>query len=106
DLPPPAGEPVARPPPANSKPGQLGANPPTAPFDLADERDRRALEPEAVVLAHRLDAAAEVDPARAGRRVEQLRERRRERPPLVERTQQVLVRGRVQPPQQRQDLVA
>ena len=43
---------------------------------------------------------------RAGRSVEQLGERRRHRPPLVERAQQVLARGRVDALEQRQDLVA
>ena len=64
-----------------------------------------ALEPEPVVLAHRLDAAAEVDPLRPDRRVEQLGERRRQRAPLVERAQDVLARGRVDPLEQRQHLV-
>ena len=47
----------------------------TSPVEL----DRAALEPEAVVLAHRLDAAAEVDPRDAGGRVEELGQRGRQR---------------------------
>ncbi len=73
--------------------------------DLAAQLDRAALEPEPVVLAHRLDAAAEVDALRAGRRVEQLGERRRQRPPLSSDAQDVLARGRMDPLEQRQDLV-
>ena len=46
------------------------------------------------MLAHGLDAAAEVDALRADRRVEQLGERRRHRPPRLERAQDVLARGR------------
>ena len=56
------------------------------------------------MLAHRLDAAAEVDALRAGRRVEQLGERRRQRAALVERAQDVLARRRMDPLEQRQDL--
>ena len=51
-------------------------------------------------------AAAEVDAPRAGRRVEQLGERRWQRPALLERAQDVLAGGRMDPLEQRQDLVA
>ena len=64
------------------------------------------LEPEPVVLAHRLEPAAEVDALRAGRRGEQLRERGRERLAQVERAEEVLVGGRMQAAEQRQDLLA
>ena len=46
------------------------------------------------MLAHRLDAAAEIDALRADGRVEQLGERGRQRAPLVEHAQDVLARGR------------
>src|SRR5579875_674141 len=61
DLPPPPGEPIARPPPSHSKPFGARADAPLAPAHLARELDRPALEPETVVLAHGLHAAAEVD---------------------------------------------
>ena len=51
----PPGEPVAGPPASYLKPFELGADAPLAPADLAVEVDRPALEPEPVVLAHRLD---------------------------------------------------
>ena len=98
------GEPVAGPPAPYFKPWQLGADAPAAPAHLAVELDRAALEPEPVVLAHRLDAAAEVDALRADRRVEQLGERGRHRPALVERAQDVLARGGMDLLEQRQDL--
>ena len=77
-----------------------------APTDLAVEIDGPVLEPEPVVFAHRLTAAAEVDALRADRRREQLGERRRQRLAQVERAEDVRVGGRVQPAEQRQDLVA
>src|ERR1700758_71961 len=55
DLPPPTREPVAWPPSAHSKPFELGADRPLPPADLARQVDGATLEPEAVVLAHRLD---------------------------------------------------
>src|SRR5215470_14264149 len=79
DLAPPTRQPVAGPPSAHSKPFELRADSPLAPPDLARQLDRPALEPEALVLAHCLKAAAEVDALRADGRCEQLRERRRER---------------------------
>ncbi len=65
DLLPPPGEPVAGPPASYLKPCQLRANAPRPPAHLAGEVDRAVLEPEPVVLAHRLDAAAEIDALRA-----------------------------------------
>ena len=51
--------------PRTLSPGSSAVDAPGAPAHLAVEVDRRPLEPEAVVLAHRLDAAAEVDALRA-----------------------------------------
>src|SRR5581483_3985930 len=65
DLPPAAGEPVAGPPSPYFKPRQLGLDAPAAPLDRAGEVDGPRLEPEALVLADRLHAAAEVDALRA-----------------------------------------
>src|SRR5262245_37781739 len=98
----PAGEAIARPPPPYLKPTAVGGDAPRAPEHLAVELDGRALEPEAVVLAHGLEAAAEVDALRRDRRVEQLRQRRRHRPSLLERAQDVLARSRVEPLEQRE----
>src|SRR5919197_2302062 len=67
DLLRPAGEPVAGPPGSYLKACQRRADTPGAPGDLPVERDRAALEPETLVLAHRLHAAAEIDALRAGR---------------------------------------
>jgi hypothetical protein len=53
------------------------------------------LEPEPLVLAHRLDAAAEVDALRAGRGSEKLGERGRQCLARVERAEEVLVRRRM-----------
>src|SRR5690348_18269728 len=58
DLPPPTRKPVAWPPSAHSKPSQLGADRPLSPADLSREVDRAAFEPQALVLAPGLDAAA------------------------------------------------
>jgi len=69
------------------------------------EGDRRALEPRAVVLADDLASAAEVEARRAVDRVEQLDELRRGRLAVSE-PEQVALRGRMQPAQERQDLVA
>src|SRR5262245_43333333 len=65
DLAPPTCQPVPGPPSAHSKPLELRADSPVAPPDLAGQVDRAALQPEPLVLAHCLDAAAEVDPLRA-----------------------------------------
>src|SRR3954465_9865430 len=66
DLAPPTRHPVAGPPSAHSKALELRADSPLAPSDLAGQLDRPALEPEALVLAHRLEAAAQVDALRTG----------------------------------------
>ena len=103
-----AGEPVAGPPSAYSKAWRARErmrHPPQR--DLAVELDRAALEPEAVVLAHRLDAAAEVDALRADRRVEQLGERRRHRRGARRATRRRFSRAAgMDLLEQRQDLVA
>src|SRR3954470_3339358 len=52
----PAGEAIARPPPAYLEAPPLGGDPPGAPPHLAGELDGRPLEPEPVVLAHGLEA--------------------------------------------------
>ena len=88
-------EPVAGPPPSYLKPWRAASGfVHVAPAHLAVERDRPALEPEPLVLAHRLEAAAEVDALRADGCREQLGERRRQRLAAVERAQEVLVGGR------------
>src|SRR5262245_48763357 len=73
----PSRDPVPARPGSCLKPWHAAANPPPAPPDFTVKRDRRAPEPARVVLPHRGDAAAEVEPLRAGRRAEQLVERRR-----------------------------
>ena len=100
-----ARQPVAGPPPADDKAWELGPDAPTAPVDLAAQLDGPALQPQAVVLAHRHDAAAEVEAPGSGRGVEQLCERRRHRAPGLERAEEVLARGRMDPVEERQDLV-
>src|SRR5258708_9006559 len=77
-----AGEPVAVAPPSYLKPWQLRFDAPAAPAHLALEIDGRGLEPDTVMLAHRLHPPAEVDAPRRDRRAEQLRELGCERPPL------------------------
>src|SRR3954462_1655257 len=57
DLPAPTRQPVPWPPPPHSKSWQLGADHPLPPAPLAGDLDRPALEPEPLVLAHRLEAA-------------------------------------------------
>src|SRR5438067_8474191 len=79
-----AGESVAGTPPPYCKPWQLGFDAPRPPVDAAAQRDRAALEPEPVVLAHGLDAAAEVDPPRGDGRGEQACKLGGQRLPLVE----------------------
>ena len=100
-----AGEPVAGPPASYLKPCEIRADAPRPPMHLAVEIERAVLEPEPVVFAHGLHAAAEVDALRPGRRGEQLGERRRQRLTQVERAEDVRVGGRVEPAEQRQDLV-
>src|SRR5579859_4647283 len=106
DLAPPTCQPVAGPPSTHSKPSELRADGPLAPADLAGQLDRAALEPQPLVLAHRLEPAAEVDALRADGRREQLSECRRERLARVQRVEEVLVGRRMEPPEQRQDLLA
>src|SRR5207253_4170441 len=106
DLLPPSGQTVARPPGSHSKAWQVGGDPPRSPADLAAQLHRSVLEPEPVVLADGLQPAAEIDALRAGGGRQQLRDRGRQQRALVERAEEVLVGGRVQPPEQRQDLVA
>src|SRR5690348_1531923 len=67
DLPPPTCESVAGPPSTHSKPLELRADSPLAPANLSGQLDRAALQPKALVLAHRLEPAAEVDTLRAHR---------------------------------------
>src|SRR5581483_8142457 len=99
-------EPVAGPPPPYLKPWEPGLDAPAAELDRAVQRNRAGLEPQAVVLAHGLDAAAEIDALRGGRGVEQLRERGRQRAPLVEHVQDVLARRRMDALEARHDLAA
>src|SRR3954449_10049609 len=106
DLAPPTRQPVAGPPSTHSKPFELRADGPVAPPDFAGQLDRPALEPEALVLAHRLQASAEVDALGADGRREQLGERWRERLASVEGTQEVLVGARMEAAQERQDLLS
>src|SRR5689334_2901087 len=56
----PACEPVAGPPASYLKASELGLDPPLAPANSAVERNRAALQPEAVVLADDLHAVAEI----------------------------------------------
>src|SRR5712691_341086 len=99
-------EPVAGPPGSYLKPCELGADAPLAPANLAVEWERPVLEPEAVVLAYRLEPAAQIDPLRAHRRAEQLGERRRHGRAGVERAQDVLVGRGMELAEERQDLLA
>src|SRR5512146_784201 len=98
-------EPVARPPASYLKARQSRFDPPAAPDDRTVEIARNRLEPEAVMLAHRLNAAAEVDALRADRRLEQLDQRRRHRPALVQHAKHVLARRRMDAFEPWQDLV-
>src|SRR5215211_2143535 len=86
-----ADESVARTPRSYLKPWERRRNSPGSPAHFAVERDRRALEPQAVVLANRLDPAAEVDALRGCGVGKQLRERGRQRVALFERARQDLV---------------
>src|SRR6478672_3632796 len=76
DLLRPSGEPVTGAPGSYLKAWHVGGDPPVAPPNLALERHRCALEPDAAVLAHRRQATPQVEPLRSGRRREQLVERR------------------------------
>src|SRR5436853_245521 len=96
DLPRASGEPVARPPASYLKPWQARLDPPRPPRNRTVQHPWARLEPEPIVFAHRLQTPTEVDALRAGARVEQLRERRRHRPALLERAQDVLTGGRGQ----------
>src|SRR5437870_4059615 len=103
DLLAPSSEPVARAPGSYLKAWELRLDAPRAPAHLALQRHGRALQPDAVVLTHRRQAAAEVEPLRADCGREQLVERRRT---LLGETQKVPVRRGMQLAQARQDLVA
>src|SRR6476660_85194 len=61
------GEPIAGTPGPYLKAWELRGNAPLAPADLAVERDGSALEPDPVVLTHRSQAVAEIEPLRPGR---------------------------------------
>src|SRR6185312_10224267 len=56
------GEPIAGTPGPYLKAWELRGNAPLAPADLAVERDGSALEPDPVVLTHRSQAVAEIEP--------------------------------------------
>src|SRR4051794_1385871 len=101
DLLRPSGEPVAGAPGSYLKAWHVGGDPPLAPANLAVERDRRALEPDAAVLAHGREPGAEVEALRAGARGEQRVERRRL---ALREAAQILVCSRMQLTQPRQDL--
>src|SRR4051812_48480921 len=100
------GEPVTGLPASYPKASELGADAPPAPRHLVVEIDRAALEPEPLVLTHRLNTAAEVNALRPGGRREKLGERRRQGLPQVERSKDVRVRRRMEAPEERQDLVS
>src|SRR5947207_6313220 len=72
-----SGEPVAGTPGPYLKAWELRGDAPLAPEHLAVEGNRTVLEPDALVLAHCSDAAAQVEPLRPCGRGEQLVERRR-----------------------------
>src|SRR3954471_1643826 len=103
DLLPAPGEPVARSPASYLKACELGLDRPRAPADAALERDRGLLEPDAVVLAHRRQPLAELDAARAlGRGEEDVEPGR----PLLGHAEEVRLGARVEPAQEREQLVA
>src|SRR3954452_14975779 len=106
NLPGPAGETVAGLPSSHFETGRARGDAPCPPAHRSVELDRPALEPDAVVFAHRLDAVTEVDAHRADRRGQQLGERRRQRLAHVQRAQDVLVGSGMQLTQERQDSVA
>src|SRR3954447_17135651 len=68
NLLPPAGESVAGLPSSHFETARARGDPPRPPLHRAVERHRAALEPEALVFAHRLHTAADVDAPRPGRR--------------------------------------
>src|SRR5207247_2254628 len=98
-----AREPVARPPASYLKAWERRFNAPWAPAHGAVERDRGLLEPNAVVLAHRGEPAAEVEPLRAGPVGQELVELRRA---LLGRSKEVLPCRGVEPLEERDDLAA
>ena len=81
--------------PRTLRPASVGFDRHGAPADLALERDRRVLEPDAVVLAHGGDAAAEVEARRAVGRRRAARRAPAERS-AVGQAEQVPVGGRVE----------
>src|SRR6266516_3612461 len=87
DLLAPPGEAIACPPGSYLKAWQVRLDAPRAPADLALQRDRCALEPDAVVLTNEEPAAAELDALAPDRRLEQLGDRRRNRPGVREAPQ-------------------
>src|SRR3954451_6484192 len=101
-----AREPIARAPPPNDKPWELGVDAPAAPAHGAAQADRRALEPDLVLVTDRSESLPEVAAPRAWGCGEQLGERRRKRLAPVERTEEVLVCCGVQAAKEREDLVA
>src|SRR5262249_45499121 len=103
DLLRPPGEPVAGAPGPYLKAWELRGNPPPSPQHLPVEGDGGPFQPDLVVFAHRGDAAAEVEPPRAGRR---RKECLRRRGPLLCGAEEVLARGRVEAFQAREDLLA
>src|SRR5207253_6134434 len=103
DLLRPSGEPVAGAPGSYLKAWQLRGDSPLAPAHLAVQCERRALEPDAVVLTDRGQPLAEVEPPRARRRAEQRVERGRL---VLREPEQVALGSRVELTQARHDLVA
>src|SRR5438067_583658 len=97
------GESVARPPASYLKACELGLDPPVPPANRALERDRATLEPGAVVLTDELNAVAEIESLRADGRGDRLREGRLERGAPLQGAEEVLVGGRMNLTQQRQD---
>src|SRR3954453_10539625 len=92
----PAGETVAGLPSSHYETGRARGDSPRPPAHGSVEIDRAALEPQVVVFAFRLDAVAEIDAHRAGRRCDQLRERGRQRLSRVQGAQDVLVGSRME----------
>src|SRR2546430_2535585 len=96
-------EPIAGAPGSYLKAWKPRGDPPFPPAHLAVERNRRALEPDAVVLAHGGQTGAEIEPPRPGCRREQLVERRRL---AVGEAKQIALGGGMQLAETREDLVA
>src|SRR5438105_15790563 len=105
DLLRPPGEPVAGTPGSYLKAWEVRFDGPVAPVDETVQRDGRALEPDLVVLARGDRAAAEVEPPRADRRVEQLGELRRHRA-AKRKAVEVLPRRGMEASEEREDLLA